>query len=513
MAQLLFSMCRLDIVSEVRYNKVLKLRDRKGNRMDNIRIKRNNLIISVFCTVLSLWLLAVALFFGFRIGFSPLRDGFLKLLFSPSPLITDYFRLGGVGATFLNAGLCGLACSLIIWINRTPASSRSLCGYFLIVAHCFYGLNFLNMWPCFFGVVIYCIFYKKRLGENLHSAMFATALAPFVNEFLFRYTSHGSYHADEVKTSALGVILALFASLLFGFFVPSIVPGTSKMYRGFNLYKAGLAIGLFGFLIYSFFFTTLGIPAPSAGKFDTSPYGEDKYLLLYLSFFGSMFLLSLVVGLIFSKGRLTQFRNLLRSSGHEVDFAERFGADTCLINLGTFGLFMVAYFALTICFTGTGVFTGPTFGVLFAAIAHTAGGQHVRNVYPVLIGFLVLSAFVLAVTAIAGLPIPWTPATQGYINAVAFATGLCPFSGKYGRKVGVIAGVFCAVICTSTGMLHGGLMLYNGGFSAGFTAMLLLPILDFFKVKEIPCPENEGIRKTVIRMHHFSPREHEGAQK
>lgn len=477
--------------------------------MEHSRTKRNDLIISVFCTVTSVWLIAVGLFFGARDGFSLLHDGFLRILLSPSPLITDYFRLGGVGATFLNAGLCGLACSLIVWINRTPASSKSLCGYFLIVAHCFYGLNLLNMWPCFFGVVMYCAFYKKKLGDNLHNAMFATALAPFVNEFLFRYTARGGYDPTHIKTSVLGVILALFASLLFGFFVPSILPGTSKMYRGFNLYKAGLAIGLFGFLIYSFFYTTLGIPSPVSGAFDTSPYGQDTYFALYIGFFGSIFLLCLLCGLIFSKGKLHTYRSLLRSSGHEVDFAEKFGMETCLVNLGIFGLFMVAYFALSVCLTGTGVFTGPTFGVLFAAIAHTAGGQHVRNVYPVLLGFLILSAFVHAIASLAGLPIPWTPATQSYINAAAFATGLCPFAGKYGARVGVVAGIFCAVICTSTSMLHGGLMLYNGGFSAGFTAMLLLPILDFFKVKEIPCPENEGVRKTAIRMHHMVLHTHE----
>ncbi len=471
--------------------------------MEQLRIKRNNLIISVFCTVLSVWLLGVSVFFSTREGFDALTDGFLRLLFSPSPLVTDYFRLGGVGATFLNAGLCGLACSLIIWINRTPASSRSLCGYFLIVAHCFYGLNLLNMWPCFFGVLIYCIVRKKKFGDNLHMAMFATALAPFVNEFLFRYTSFDTYDANNVKTSILGVLLALFASLLFGFFVPTIVPGTAKMYRGFNLYKAGLAIGLFGFLIHSFFYTTLGIPSPITPEFDTSAYGTQTYVSLYLVFFGSIFILCILCGLIFSKFNLKAYRELLKSSGHEVDFAETFGMETCLINVGLLGILMILYFSLSVCFTGTGVFTGPTFGVVFAAIAHAAAGQHIRNVYPVLLGFLVLCAFVHAITTLAGLPIPWTPATQGYINAAAFATGLCPFAGKYGVRIGIIAGIFCAVICTSTSMLHGGLMLYNGGFSAGFTAMLLLPILEFFKVKEIPCPENQGVSKTAVKMHHL----------
>ena len=38
----------------------------------------------------------------------------------------------------------------------------------------------------------------------------------------------------------------------------------------------------------------------------------------------------------------------------------------------------------------------------------------------------------------------------------------------------------CASICGSTSALHGGLILYNGGFTTGITAMLLLPVLEHY---------------------------------
>ena len=79
--------------------------------------------------------------------------------------------------------------------------------------------------------------------------------------------------------------------------------------------------------------------------------------------------------------------------------------------------------------------------------------------------------------------IPWTLSTQGYINGLAFATGLCPFAGKYGWKVGVLAGFLSAVICTSTSAMHGGFVLYNGGFTAGLTALVLVPVLDYYKIR------------------------------
>ena len=76
----------------------------------------------------------------------------------------------------------------------------------------------------------------------------------------------------------------------------------------------------------------------------------------------------------------------------------------------------------------------------------------------------------------------WTLSTQPYINGLAFATGLCPFAGKYGVKIGILAGFISAVVCTITSDMHGGLVLYNGGFNAGLTALVLLPVLDFYGI-------------------------------
>ena len=467
--------------------------------MEASRVKRNNNIISIFCTALSVWLLAVAALFTAREGLVAVVEGFVAILVSPAQLITDYFRLGGVGATFLNAGLCGLACSILIWVNPTPARSKALTGYFLVIAHCFYGLNLLNMWPCFLGVIINCIVLKKKIGENLHSAMFATALAPFVSEFLFRYPNADP--SGEAKLSMSGIILASVGTLMFSFLVPALMPGTAKMYRGFNLYKAGLAIGLFGFFIHSFFFTTLGVETPSPLALGDAIYEEHSFLWLYIALFSSLFFACILVGSFLSRDTLGKYHELMRSSGHEVDFGEKFGMEICLVNVGILGLIMMLYFIAASLLTGEGIFTGPTFGILFAAIAHASAGQHPRNIYPILIGYVLLWGLTCGICTVEGLPIPWTLGTQSYMNAVAFAIGLCPFTGKYGVKIGILAGVFSAVICASTAALHGGFMLYNGGFTAGLTAMLLLPILDFFKVKELPCPENEGAHATGLRFH------------
>ena len=66
------------------------------------------------------------------------------------------------------------------------------------------------------------------------------------------------------------------------------------------------------------------------------------------------------------------------------------------------------------------------------------------------------------------------------MNGIAFATGLCPFTGKFSRKAGLMAGFISAVMCTTTSVMHGGFVLYNGGLTAGIAALILLPLIDTY---------------------------------
>ena len=130
-------------------------------------------------------------------------------------------------------------------------------------------------------------------------------------------------------------------------------------------------------------------------------------------------------------------------------------------------------------------FTGATAGIIFAALTFAADGQHIKNVFPIALGYVALFVLMVLICKAAGAPIPWTLSTQAYINGLAFATGLCPIAGKYGLRYGVLAGFMSAIICAVTAEMHGGFVLYNGGFNAGLTALVLVPILDFYNVKPI----------------------------
>ena len=419
-------------------------------------------------------------------------ENLVRILTSPSKLVTDYFALGGLGSTLFNAAVCGLCTNLVVYLSRAKANATILAGYMLIVAHCFYGLNFLNMWPPFLGIILYCAVMKKKLADNIHIALFSTALSPFVSELCFRYTI--SYDPSVVSVNWVGVVLSLVCGLAIGFVVPALLPGTTAMHRGYNLYKAGLAIGILGIFLNSFMYNCLGFENPGDllivnDAYYALPYGYRGFMNV---FFVLLFATTFIVGFIFNRRSVRGYRELLKCTGHGTDFTDKFGMPVCMINIAIYGLAILAYlnivFILPEIFPGLpeGVgFTGASAGIIFAALTFAADGQHVRNVYPIVLGYIALFALVVTICLVAGFDVPWTLSTQAYINGLAFATGLCPIAGKYGFRYGVLAGFMSAVICAITAEMHGGFVLYNGGFNAGLTALVLIPILDFYNVKPI----------------------------
>ena len=411
-----------------------------------------------------------------------------EIFTGPSKLVTDYFSLGCLASALFNAGVCGLACTLIVTISRARANSTTFAAYILVIAHCFYGLNLINMWPPFIGVLVYCSVTKKPMRDNLHIAMFSTALAPFISELLFFYPLGNSLKIGEF--SVLGIALSIALGILSGFLIPALLPGTASMHRGYSMYKAGLAIGILGVFIYCFLYKTMGITPYDTG-FDAG-YGYNSLETSYYfmnAFFTALFTMSLLLGFFLNGKSFRNYRKLTSCSGYGLDFADKFGMPLCLINFGVYGFCILAYLNTVfwlpsiLPFLPDGIgFTGPTVGVIFAALTFSADGQHPKNVGPIVLGYTALFALVCGICLMFGIDIPWTLSTQAYINSLAFATGLCPIAGSYGFKYGVIAGLVSAIICTSTSAMHGGFVLYNGGFNAGLAALILIPVLDFYKI-------------------------------
>ena len=450
----------------------------------------NERLIRLYCLFISLFFLAsVPLAMIYTRDFD-IWQKLWDMVTSPCKLVTDYFALGGLASTLLNAAICGLMTNAIIYITRVRANAKTFAGYMLVIAHAFYGLNFLNMWMPFVGVLLFCKVMKKKISENIHIAFFATALSPFVSEVMYRYPVGNTIPGTQFNW--VGILIAVVCGIAVGFIVLPLLPGTTAMHREYNLYKAGLAIGLMGIFIYAFMYNTLGIQPPKAPlianfEYYALPYGYREFMNVFFLIF---FAITFILGYILKQGQINEYKKLLKCTGHGTDFVDKFGMPMCLINLAIYGMAFVTYLNLVFVlpsvfpFLPTGVgFTGPTVGVVFGALTFAADGQHPRNVAPIVVGYMSLQVIVVAICLLAGLSIPWTLSTQAYITGLAFATGLCPIAGKYGFRYGVIAGILSATICTVTSSMHGGFVLYNGGFTAGLSALIMIPLLDYYNIK------------------------------
>ena len=475
----------------------MKIKQQEQDILMQKRAKQNGIAFSLFALFLSLFFLA-AVPVAMRLtqtDWNTLLQNLFRICTSPSKLVTDYFAVGCLASTLLNAGLCGIACNLLILVSRTRASSTTFAAYILVIAHCFYGLNFINMWPPFVGVVLYCFITRNPLRKNVHLAMFATALAPFISDFLFCYPLGIYVNFGGVDVNVVGIAMSVLFGFGSGFLVPALLPGTAAMHRGYNMYKAGLALGIFGIFAYCFLYKTMGIEPAAATVGQNAQYYESVgplYWGFMNVFFIILFACCMLFGFFLNRCSFRDYPSLLKCTGRGLDFADKFGMPVCFINFGVYGFCILLYLNLVfflpeiIPFLPKGVgFTGPTVGVTFAALTFSADGQHPKNVAPIALGYVILFAITCAVCVVSGLDIPWTLSTQSYINGLAFATGLCPIAGKYGFKYGVVAGLVSAIICTSTAAMHGGFVLYNGGFNAGLTALILIPVLDFYRIEPI----------------------------
>lgn len=448
--------------------------------------KSESWYIKAICLIFSLSFLAACLAATIWLNlWSTVIPDWFRILTSPSPLVTDYFELGNLASTFLNAGICGLSCTLLMITLKASCDVNTLAGYFLVVAHCFYGLNFLNMWPPVFGILFFCLCYKVDFCSNMGMAMFSTAFGPFISELIFRYHVDNNFIFSFLHIGILDAIYIVGFSIFLGFAIPAMLPGALRLHKGYNLYNGGLAFGLLGLFLYAFMYKTFGIEPQRAVTISNPLYEAHGrcYMEFLIIFFLILFTIFLLWGWMENGRTFHGYCQLLKSTGHNADFADEYGISLILINIGIYGYMMLAYFTAVILLTDGAGFTGATTGVILASLTFIGRGQHPYNVWPILLGFIVLSFFTSGVCILNGREIPWTLSTQGYMNGAAFATGLCPIAGRYGKRYGIIAGFVCAVICTSTSTMHGGFMLYNGGLSAGITALIMVSFLQYYYKK------------------------------
>jgi hypothetical protein len=131
------------------------------------------------------------------------------------------------------------------------------------------------------------------------------------------------------------------------------------------------------------------------------------------------------------------------------------------MNMGLLGLVSLLYVRLI-----GGDLNGPVLGAVFTIVGFSAFGKHLRNILPILAGVYLASHIQV-----------WEVTTTTTVIAALFGTTLAPIAGEFGWKWGVAAGFFHMAMVMNVGYLHGGMNLYNNGFSGGIVAAVFVPVI------------------------------------
>ena len=173
----------------------------------------------------------------------------------------------------------------------------------------------------------------------------------------------------------------------------------------------------------------------------------------------------LVVGLYMNGFSFKNYRDIIDHSGRLVtDFVQLEGMALSMINMGIMGLVTLSYILII-----KGDLNGPTIGGIFTIVGFSAFGKHPRNIFPIFFG-----VFLGSLTKIFNIN---DPSIQ---LAALFGTALTPIAGEFGVFWGTVAAFVHSSVVLNVGYLHGGLNLYNNGFSAGIVAAILVPIIGTF---------------------------------
>ena len=402
--------------------------------------------------------------------------GLWKILSGTCKISTNYFALGGFSATFLNMGLVGLFCTALCFLPGAKPNNVTTLGVLLTIGFGSWGMNPVNMTPTILGVCLYALVKKEQLGAVSNAMMYSTGIAPLISDLLLRYPN-----AEAIGFNWLGLGLGLFVGLVIGFFLPAGLAHSPICHKGYDHYSAALPVGMTAFFLRAVLYKIMGGTLPAAPSY---PVQEASWLntnVFCFVVFGLCIVVAFLMGCTPKK-----YWELMKDSGLGVCFTTKYGNAPFLMNVGVFGLMIVGYFNLAGALDGANVWTGMTFGIVFCMLCTCNSGSHPRNVLPIMAGYIVTSFLFGWLAGLMGNEnYALTIGSQSILIGLCYANGLSPISGKYGFGWGMLAGGLHYLLVSAVPDMHGGFLLYNGGFTAALICILFVPQLEkFTKTKE-----------------------------
>ena len=227
-------------------------------------------------------------------------------------------------------------------------------------------------------------------------------------------------------------------------------------HEGFNLYNLGFTGGILGAVIASVLKLYQFVVVPQR----IISIEHDLELKVIAS---GVFLSLIFIGYYINNKSFTGYKILLKDTGLKSDFVIKYGYGLTFINMGIMGFVAMMYPILL-----GQTLNGPLLAGILTVVGFSAYGKTILNITPILLGVFIGK---------------FGSTTDGFTIALSglFGTSLAPVAGVYGPLWGIVAGMLHIAVVQSIGVIHGGLNLYNNGFSAGIIAGFLLPIINTTK--------------------------------
>ena len=403
-------------------------------------------------------------------------DGFVKIITSPANVYTNYFAVGGYAGTFLNMGLVSAICTVLYWIPGKKEGHASMLVVILTTGFGAWGINVLNIWPTMAGVVLFCLVKKEKLGDHTNAMLFTTGVAPLMSELMLRYPN-----PEVVGFHPAGVLLAFLVGAGVGFFLPAGLDNSPKVHKGFDLYSAALPVGMMAFLLQGLLYKALGVdlPVQDTDLSVANPWIVNIFCIILFSL--------CIIGALLMGCTWQDYRELQKNPDPVRNFAETYGNAVALMNVGLYGLYILLYYNLI-----GAEFNGVTFGIIFCMLATCNAGSHPGNVWPIMLGYALAVQICRLFSMAAGGDFTQDLNAQAIVVGLCYANGLSPISDKYGWRYGMVAAMMHYCMVTTVPQLHGGLCLYNGGFTAALVCLLMIPGLERIFLPKL---ERRALRK------------------
>ena len=412
-----------------------------GRLKEEINLNNNQklLILSIFPIIC----LLISLILG-----KDLWINYIKILKHPGLLITDFIAIGGFYANLLNIALVSLMNILILYIFKVPINGLVFSAYFVSFGFASFGKTVLNMFPIYLGGLVYSCYEKINFRLIFGVMMFSTGLSPLVSFLIF--------NKDIFQINS--IFAGIFSGIIVGFTMAPLSSHMLKFHEGFNLYNVGFTAGIVG----NFFASIIRGKGVEMNKYSLISYEYDFHLKLILTLFFCIFIF---IGYVINRYSFRAYSEIMMSSGRLIsDYILNVGFGLTLINCGILGLLSLGLSSLL-----NTPLNGPLVAGIFTVFGFGAMGKHPLNCIPVVIGVFLC----------------------GYLNifeldkfnillSALFGTTLAPITGVYGVFPGIIAGFIHLFVVNNVGMIHGGINLYNNGFSGGMVAALMIPIIQKF---------------------------------